>query len=72
MSGAVPSEKLETMTQLQQKKHFVWRWENDPRYVKQTLKRVSDRKFSILAHSHLKFEFAILNLLSTGCTDIRE
>ena len=72
MSGAVPSKKLETMIQLQQKKHFVWRWGNDPQYVKKILKRISDTKLSIPEHSHLKFEFPILNLLSTGYTDVRE
>ena len=66
MSEAMPSEKLETMTQVQQKKHFVWHWGNDPRYIKQILKRISNTKFSIPTHSHLKFEFVVLNLLSTG------
>ena len=34
MSEAMPSEKLETMTQVQQKKHFVWHWGNDQQYIK--------------------------------------
>ena len=46
---AVPSEKLETMTQLQQKKHFVWHWGNDQQYIKKKKKIEKDFRYEIFS-----------------------
>ncbi|KAM3708989.1 hypothetical protein ACJW31_02G139000 [Castanea mollissima] len=67
MSGAVPSEKLETMTRLRQNKHFVLALGKWPtRHIeivivlnKTNFEKISNTKFSSPAHSHPKFEFAI-------------